>query len=407
MANLKSLLRLAQIAFLAGTLLLAACAPDRAPTTQALLPTDTPEPTRTRAATLTPTLAPTLTPTPTRTPTATSTATVTATNTPAYTPTSTPTFTPTPLPTATPTATPVPLHPAGVIVEHEPGGEQLYRWFSYVPQRLSKDKPVYILLTGLHGDRYDYAETCRQTKMMLQERLAWPYMDRFVLLAPAIPRRDSPHVYPVAFDVVSFYEADPLYARADLKVNLMIDDLARVLEKDGYRVADQVMIEGFSAGGMFAQRYALLHPNRVRALAAGQCGGHFVLPETTYQGTALNWPAGVNNLGALAGLSFDSASYKKIAQFIYIGELDSGAGGTTTVWPADWGPQDMWESVEQLEFVRSQFGQPDPARLRFEIDYLNSLGYDKIGLTVYPGLAHEYTREVIEDYMSFLVQNAR
>ena len=98
---------------------------------------------------------------------------------------------------------------------------------------------------------------------------------------------------------------------------------------DGYLVSSRIMIEGYSSGGMFAQRYALLHPERVKALTGGQCGGNFTLPMVMYGNQTLNWPVGVNNLDNLACIPFDLDAYRDINQFIYIGDLDTGEGGTT------------------------------------------------------------------------------
>lgn len=210
-------------------------------------------------------------PAPTVPTTATSTSTTTAVRTPTHTPTPAPTDTPGP--TATPRPTPV--HPVGSIVKREPDNETAYKWFSYVPDGLPRDRMTYVLITAVSGYDYDYEESARTTQSDLRARLAWPHIDEFVLLSPVVPRRESPHVYPVGFCLNSFRESDDFYSRADLKINLLIDRLLSELSQDGYRVSEKVMIEGFSAGGMFAQRYAPLHPQRVKAIAAGACGGAY------------------------------------------------------------------------------------------------------------------------------------
>jgi pimeloyl-ACP methyl ester carboxylesterase len=304
-----------------------------------------------------------------------------------------------------PTVTSIPIHPVGKVVLHGSTEEMIYSWYSYVPNNLSREKTIYILITGIYGGTYDYEESARTAKLMLQERLQWPYFDQFVLLVPVIPRKENPHSYPVAFGLNSFRERDTFFSRADLKVNLMIDELIDDLINDGYQMSPKVMIEGFSSGSMFAQRYALLHPDRVKAIAAGQCGGNFTLPEYEYEGNILNWPVGINNLGELAGIQFDQESYTEIAQFIYIGDLDTGEGDTTIVWNRlhpTWGAQYMWESVSQMEFLHNTFGETDPVRLQAEIDYLNKIGYENIEFKLYPGARHEITDQMIDDFMEFL-----
>lgn len=198
--------------------------------------------------------------------------------------TSTATATITPVPSATPTATPVPNHPTDRIVHHAPNESIIYDWYTYVPTGLSKESTNYILLTGISGALSDYENAISTARLMLHERVRWPDIDNFILLAPVIPRRDSPHVYPVAFDLNSFNVRDAFYYRADLKVIHMVDKLIEELAIDGFEVSRQVLIEGYSSGGMFAQRFALLHPDRVQAIAAGQCGGNFILPLVEYDG---------------------------------------------------------------------------------------------------------------------------
>jgi pimeloyl-ACP methyl ester carboxylesterase len=297
-----------------------------------------------------------------------------------------------------------------MIVRHEPSPENAYAWFSYVPKGLPQNETTYILLTAIDGTTYDYGKSARITKEMLEERLRWPHIEQFVLLAPVIPRRESPHVYPVAFDLVSFRETDQFYSRADIKVNQMIDELIGLLKADGYQVSDRVMIEGFSSGGMFAQRYALLHSERVKAISAGHCGGNFTLPLDEYEGQPLRWPVGVNNINELAGLSFNRKDYMRIAQHIYIGDLDTGEGNTTIVYNRlhpDWGPGYHWESIDQMEFLHSTFGNTDPVRLGNQVRLLQEFGYNQIEFRLYGGTPHQLTPAMMNDLMTFLSDQTR
>ncbi len=81
------------------------------------------------------------------------------------------------------------------------------------------------------------------------------------------------------------------------------------------------MLEGFSLGGMFAQRYALLRPERVQAVSAGHCGGTLILPQSTYNETVMNWPVGVSKFESLVGQPFNEEVYKQIPQYIYVFRL--------------------------------------------------------------------------------------
>ena len=120
----------------------------------------------------------------------------------------------------------------------------------------------------------------------------------------------------------------------------------------------------------------------------------------------LNWPVGINDLPSLTGTEFDRDSYREVAQFIYMGDLDTGEGGTTTVWSRDWGTGSIWQSIDQLDFLKSSFGETDPARLRSQVAYLNTIGYGNIELRLYPGVRHDQTGKVVQDVMRFLVDHA-
>jgi hypothetical protein len=113
----------------------------------------------------------------------------------------------------------------------------------------------------------------------------------------------------------------------------------------------------------------------------------------------------VNNLEALTGIQFNLEAYMEIAQYIYIGDQDTGEGGTTIVWNRlhpTWGPQYMWDSVVQMEFLHNTFGEVDPVRIEAQVAYLNQIGFDNIVFHLYPGIRHEYNMEIVNDFMSFL-----
>ena len=164
----------------------------------------------------------------------------------------------------------------GEIVYHPADAEIEYNWFTYVPATIDKNSTIYILVNcDLSGYFTDYVQITEVARTFTEHRKTWAEQYRYVLLQPAIPRlldtnRSPSEIYCVAFDRQVFDPQTPsFYQRPDLKINLMIDRLKSILMNDGYQVNAKAMFEGFSAGAMFAQRYALLHPERVQAVAAG------------------------------------------------------------------------------------------------------------------------------------------
>jgi pimeloyl-ACP methyl ester carboxylesterase len=173
----------------------------------------------------------------------------------------------------------------------------------------------------------------------------------------------------------------------------MVDRFSRELRDSGYDVRDGVFIDGFSAGAMFAQRYALLHPERVRAVAAGQCGGALTLPESRHGDTRLDWPLGVADIEALAGRPFDRGMYRRVPQYVYIGERD--ADNSTLEEPGE-----VWPDQSSIDFLNSTFGGTDPVRLANQVRYLRDRGYGEIAFRSYEGVGHD-SRPMDPDVLAF------
>jgi predicted esterase len=284
----------------------------------------------------------------------------------------------------------------GRLTLHRANATIPYDWYTYVPKSLKKTERAYILISTdvVYPPTDDYSHVSEHARSF-----AWNQQDlaetrKYIYLSPAIPRPSTDHVYATAFDWKVFLSSsDPFVQRPDLKVNSMIDRLVWDLRRDGYNVQEKVFVEGFSAGGMFAQRYALLHPGRVQALAAGQSGGSIVLPESSYNGVEMNWPVGVNDFLSLVGYEFDRAAYKQVPHFIYIGDLDTK---NSTLW----GVGELWRTQSQIDFMNTAFGGTDPVRLRSECKYLIELGYN-ITFREYEGVGHTYTSKMQNDVFAF------
>jgi pimeloyl-ACP methyl ester carboxylesterase len=159
-------------------------------------------------------------------------------------------------------------------------------------------------------------------------------------------------------------------------------------------------MSGYSAGGMFTQRYALLHPERLLAISAGQCGGYLTLPVPHYDNYRLDWPLGINDFDSLTGQSFDMDAYKNIPQFIYVGDLETDNSHSMLLWEP--GFYNGWSYVN---FINSTFGENDRDRLQGEINFLLANGFNNFEFVIYPNTAHEYTTQMIIDTFNFFEKN--
>jgi len=287
--------------------------------------------------------------------------------------------------------------PAAVF--HQADSAIPYDWFTYVPDSIRPGERVDIWVTDMHGnlvtDRYD--SITAESRDMASARAALAERHRLALLVPVIPRPRTNYVYAVAFAPKVFLaETDAFVWRPDLKLNAMIDRFAAELRARGYAVEERVLLDGFSAGAMFAQRYALLHPRRVKAIAVGQCGGALTVPESVFEGDTagpLDWPVGVADFESLTGHRFDRDAYRRIAQLVYIGAGDTS--NSTLVRTGE-----LWRTHGQIDFLNRAFGRSDPVRLESQSRYMARRGYN-VTFRLYPGVGHTATREMRADVFSF------
>lgn len=128
------------------------------------------------------------------------------------------------------------------------------------------------------------------------------------------------YTHALDLDVMTTERTD--LARLDLQLLAMIDHARDKLAADGFPVEEKVLIQGYSASGMFANRFTALHPRRVKAVAAGSPGGWPIAPVAQYKGEALSYPAGVADVEALTGQPFDSLAFAQVPQLIVMGSLD-------------------------------------------------------------------------------------
>lgn len=143
------------------------------------------------------------------------------------------------------------------------------------------------------------------------------------LLVPAFIRPGEDwFIYTHALDRDSLTTGRDDLKRIDLQLIAMIDHARLTLAESGLNTDERIFIQGFSASGMFANRFTILHPERVKAAAIGSPGGFPILPVERHEGEALPYPAGIADLEELTGQPFDKETYNAIPQLIYMGALD-------------------------------------------------------------------------------------
>lgn len=136
------------------------------------------------------------------------------------------------------------------------------------------------------------------------------------VLIPVIPSVANEGYYQQlskeCFDISS---DNPLY-RIDLQVLNIIEDAKDKL-KEYASIKEKVFFNGYSSSGVFAQRFALLHPQIIDTLCVGGASGSIPMP--TFE---LMYPLGISDFVNLTGESFDFGSYCQIKFRYYVGQLE-------------------------------------------------------------------------------------
>lgn len=166
------------------------------------------------------------------------------------------------------------------------------------------------------------------------------------LLHPVFPRPQSGtvdwRVYTHSLDRETLAVCDHPLERIDHQLLAMADDAAARLAEAGIEVRDELLLNGFSASGTFANRFTALHPDRVCSVSAGGINGMAILPQSSAQlphvgEHPLEYPVGVADLEALTGEAFDHEAFAATNQLLYLGTEDDR---DTLLYP------DAWTGVE-------------------------------------------------------------
>ncbi|MEY2561815.1 MAG: hypothetical protein QOH88_8 [Verrucomicrobiota bacterium] len=150
------------------------------------------------------------------------------------------------------------------------------------------------------------------------KRLGLPF------LVPIFPRPASAeNVQTQSLDRDTILIAAGPLRRLDLQLLSMVADARPRLEAIGYPVEPRFLLNGFSAAGLFANRFTFLHPHATLAAAYGGLNGFIMLPVTELKSRALNYPLGIADLEKITGYAFDQEAYQALPQFAYMSAGDN------------------------------------------------------------------------------------
>lgn len=145
---------------------------------------------------------------------------------------------------------------------------------------------------------------------------------------------DFPFVVPIVPDLKGMPDFQQMSVEAvkdfqiHEKVKECIEDARVQIEQiTGKTVQDKIFLSGYSASGVFAQRFALVYPELInRALIGGAAG---TIPVPTKK---LKFPIGIQDYEELFGKQFDSEVYKHIQFAYFVGEREGAKPGNFDIY---------------------------------------------------------------------------
>ena len=145
-----------------------------------------------------------------------------------------------------------------------------------------------------------------------------------VLLIPVFPRtEEESKIYTHALDRDTLLTEKKQLRKTDLQLNFMIDETIDRFNQEGWEVNRRCLFFGHSASGMFVNRYTVLHPDKVSAVAVFAPGGWAIAPVKNFDGHNLRYPVGIDDIYELTGFEFNADAFKEVPHFFAIGSKDT------------------------------------------------------------------------------------
>lgn len=170
----------------------------------------------------------------------------------------------------------------------------------FVPEDVRDDEVPLSLWVFVHG-------TGRQFEVYLDTYAELARQHRAVVMTPLFPAG-----VPAPDDVYNYQAIEHGGTRFDQVLLGMIDEVAHRWNVD----ASTFFLHGFSGGGQFALRFAMLHPDRLSALSVGAPG------QVTRLSGDWAWPHGLAGLEETFGTAFDAATFAALPAQVLAGSLD-------------------------------------------------------------------------------------
>ena len=217
------------------------------------------------------------------------------------------------------------------------------------------------------------------------------------ILIPILPSLSATAPYYQQLSTECFQNGD----RPDLDIIQCINFAKDIMKNEyGAKLNDKIFLNGYSATGVAAQRFALLHPELIDTACIGGASGSIPIPNPQ-----LDYPLGTKNFRQLFGQDFNEEEYKKITFNYYVGELETlteSRDRNGNAYPMhDMSYKESSVPTLQGEEYRLLYGQDMFFRANAIVSVLQKNGY-KINHQVLPNIAHNEreAKDIMKKYPS-------
>lgn len=271
-----------------------------------------------------------------------------------------------------------------------------YPYFLFVPANLldhSKQIHARLLVVPNNTGTVSDDESVHE-RSALREANDWRRLATSLnvgLLVPVFPRPASNDLlYTHALGRSAMLTTDPRFAHIDRQLLRMIDDARKQQRKSNIDFDKRVFMLGFSASGMFTNRFVFMHPDRTQAAAIGSPGGWAIAPVAHWKNVPLRYPIGVADFKSVTGTKFDLHAVADVPQFLFVGDADQN---DSVVY------HDSYEEQDR-KLVFELFGTTLMDRWKYTEEMYKKY-LPLATLKIYPGAKHEYTKAMVSNIEEF------
>jgi pimeloyl-ACP methyl ester carboxylesterase len=189
----------------------------------------------------------------------------------------------------------------GVVLERTVEQDHEQRYFLYIPRKGGAGTPVFISVHGISGNAQEHAE-----------RFA-PFAEQYgvVLIAPSFPSTHFP-----AYQRLARPSSRHRNRRADHALQRIVAEIGVLTGA----ATERLYLFGYSGGGQFVHRYAMIYPDQVARYVVG-AAGWYTFPDPT-----VRYPRGIQSREDLPDIQFDPRRFLTVPGSVLVGERDVRAG---------------------------------------------------------------------------------